>query len=487
MLNPAVSLSSRSAGVSQPPAPNAGQPPGAPPFAQFLNEGIHTNGPDKAATQAGDKPKTPDDEAASSSDADAQGPSETVTAQMRAARALAQRQRSAQPGQPGLGRSADAKAQNAPPAAAADANADADTSATKAADGDADSTSADARKPGDAATDANLAPQVSLPAAKAAAPEAQAADAADKALRDLPLATAVQQALAPAAQASDAANANAGTDPRAASRQPLSDDATGTTPEPKARGATARSPGALAASRAAAQSSTAAAASGASDARANTATTTQAASREAQGPSFEQLLAMPARGNTAEPGSGPFRADASSVPVAGFAAAAMDARPAAATAETGPALQAPVHSAAFAPELAERVTLLAVDGVQTAQLELNPAEMGPVQIDIVVDAGRAEITFQAAQADTRQALERALPDLAGALREQGLTLAGGGVFQQSHQGNPSDSADDEGRRSGNAGVRGTSSRSAPDAIDVATAALSRRGVAPPRGLLDTFA
>lgn len=485
MLNPAVTLSSRSAGASQPPAPNAGQPPGAPPFAQFLNEGIHTNGPDKAATQAGDKPKTPDDEAASS--ADAQGPSETVTAQMRAARALAQRQRSAQPGQPGLGRSADAKAQNAPPAAAADANADADTSATKAADGDADSTSADARKPGDAATDANLAPQVSLPAAKAAAPEAQAADAADKALRDLPLATAVQQALAPAAQASDAANANAGTDPRAASRQPLSDDATGTTPEPKARGATARSPGALAASRAAAQSSTAAAASDARDARANTATTTQAASREAQGPSFEQLLAMPARGNTAEPGSGPFRADASSVPVAGFAAAAMDARPAAATAETGPALQAPVHSAAFAPELAERVTLLAVDGVQTAQLELNPAEMGPVQIDIVVDAGRAEITFQAAQADTRQALERALPDLAGALREQGLTLAGGGVFQQSQQGNPSDSADDEGRRSGNAGVRGTSSRSAPDAIDVATAALSRRGVAPPRGLLDTFA
>ena len=78
-----------------------------------------------------------------------------------------------------------------------------------------------------------------------------------------------------------------------------------------------------------------------------------------------------------------------------------------------------MHSAAFAPELAERVTLLAVDGVQTAQLELNPAEMGPVQIDIVVDAGRAEITFQAAQADTRQALERALPDLAGALREQG--------------------------------------------------------------------
>jgi flagellar hook-length control protein FliK len=484
MLNPAVSLSNRSAGAQQPPAPSSGQPPGAPPFAQFLNEGIHANGPDKAATQAGDKPTTPEDEAAAS--AESQGPSETVTAQVRAARALAQRQRTAQAGQPGLDRSADAKAKvpDAPPAA----EADADASTTKAADGDAESASADARKASDAAADPSLAAQVSLPAAKAAKPEAQAADAGDKALRNLPLAAAVQQALAPAASTADT-NEAAGADPRATSRKPLgadaaATDATSTTPEPKARGTTARSPGVLAANRAAAQGSAAATAS---DTRASTATATQASSRDAQGPTFEQLLAMPARGNPAEAGSGPFRADASSVPAAGFAAAVADARPASATAETGPALQAPVHSAAFAPELAERVTLLAVDGVQTAQLELNPAEMGPVQIDIVVDAGRAEITFQAAQADTRQALERALPDLAGALREQGLTLAGGGVFQQSQQGSSSDSPDDEGRRSGNAGVRGTSSRSAPDAIDVATAALSRRGVAPPRGLLDTFA
>ena len=141
------------------------------------------------------------------------------------------------------------------------------------------------------------------------------------------------------------------------------------------------------------------------------------------------------RGNTAEPGSSPFRADASSVPVAGFAAAAMDARAPLPQRRDRPRPASPVHSAAFAPELAERVTLLAVDGVQTAQLELNPAEMGPVQIDIVVDAGRAEITFQAAQADTRQALSAPCPTWPARCASR-LTLAGGGVFQQKPSGQP---------------------------------------------------
>jgi flagellar hook-length control protein FliK len=503
MLNPAVTLSSRSAGTAQPPNPTAGQPPGAPPFAQFLNEGIHANGPDpdKVASQGGGKPMTPEDEAALA--AESQGPSETVTAQVRAARALAQRQRTAPAGQPGLDRSADAKAKT--PDAPAPAQADADAGAATSADGGADTASRPEHAAADAGrstlpADPSLAAHAVLPKTGPATPEASTADAGDKALRHLPLTAAVQQALTPAAAAAaeaseasgtTAASAASGSKPAATSTgaarlstAPAADltEAGNAVPDAKARSTSARSAAALSTSRAAAQGALASA-----DARASATTATQAPARDAPGPTFEQLLAMPTRGGPADAPSGPFRADATGTPIAGSAAQAPDARPAAAPTESAPAVHAPLHSAAFAPELAERVTLLAVDGVQTAQLELNPAEMGPVQIDIVVDAGRAEITFQAAQADTRQALERALPDLAGALREQGLTLAGGGVFQQSQQGKPSENADEEGRPNSRAGVRSASTRSAPDAIDIATAALGRRGVAPPRGLLDTFA
>jgi flagellar hook-length control protein FliK len=94
-------------------------------------------------------------------------------------------------------------------------------------------------------------------------------------------------------------------------------------------------------------------------------------------------------------------------------------------------LQAPLESPQFAPEMAARVSVLATEGVQQAKLHLNPAEMGPVSVQIIVDGQQAQVSFVAEQSQTRSALEASLPDLASALREQGLTLAGGGVFQQS--------------------------------------------------------
>ena len=92
-------------------------------------------------------------------------------------------------------------------------------------------------------------------------------------------------------------------------------------------------------------------------------------------------------------------------------------------------LAQPLYSPAFAPELAARISVWAADGVQQAQLLLNPAEMGPVAVQIVVEGQQAQISFHAEQADTRAVLERSLPDLAAALRDAGLTLSGGGVFQ----------------------------------------------------------
>lgn len=168
-----------------------------------------------------------------------------------------------------------------------------------------------------------------------------------------------------------------------------------------------------------------------------------------------------------------------------FAAALAQALPTPPTVADTPAatyagLQAPLHSAAFAPELGARVSLLAVDGVQHAELQLNPADMGPVSVQIVVDGSQAQVSFHAAQAETRQALEQSLPDLAAALQGQGLTLSGGGVFQQAAR--DTDHGDD--RRDGPGGERGSRSGAARGAGPAGpVAAPVRRSV----GLLDTFA
>lgn len=160
-------------------------------------------------------------------------------------------------------------------------------------------------------------------------------------------------------------------------------------------------------------------------------------------------------------------------------------------AASGPAgaryeLHAPLHSPGFAPEMAARLSVAAADGIQQAQLHLNPAEMGPVQVQIVLDGQQAQVSFVAEQADTRAALEKSLPELAGALREQGLTLSGGGVFSQQQQtasGQPGQAESQGGRP----GARWASAPMGETVSDDAVAAAARAPVTRARGVLDLFA
>jgi flagellar hook-length control protein FliK len=119
------------------------------------------------------------------------------------------------------------------------------------------------------------------------------------------------------------------------------------------------------------------------------------------------------------------------------------AAPAADTAAANPAapvdaaVATPLASPEFAQAFAVQVSVLLRDGVQRAELHLNPAEMGPVSVHIVVDGTQARIDFGADALATRQAIEAGLPELASALRDAGMTLQGGGVSQHArdpHEG-----------------------------------------------------
>ncbi len=104
--------------------------------------------------------------------------------------------------------------------------------------------------------------------------------------------------------------------------------------------------------------------------------------------------------------------------------------PAAAAHATAPGLHiaAAVDTPAFAPALAQQVSWMVREGLGVASLQLNPPELGPVSVQIVVDGRQARVDFGAEMALTRNAIEDSLPRLASALQEAGLTLSGGGVF-----------------------------------------------------------
>jgi len=171
--------------------------------------------------------------------------------------------------------------------------------------------------------------------------------------------------------------------------------------------------------------------------------------------------------NTREP-STPAAGTGFSLP-AGFelvqtsAAPATRAPTAADAGVVGVPLPVPLESPEFAAAFGVEISLLAKDGVQQAELHLNPAEMGPVSVQIVLDGERAHIDFGAQAAATRAAIEASLPELAAALRDAGLTLAGGGVTQHGGQGAD---ARGEGRREGE---RGSTRMGRGDSVDAAAA------------------
>ncbi|MFM2449436.1 MAG: hypothetical protein RIS44_1886 [Pseudomonadota bacterium] len=112
-------------------------------------------------------------------------------------------------------------------------------------------------------------------------------------------------------------------------------------------------------------------------------------------------------------------------------------------------LPAPVQSPEFRELLGSQISLLAKDGVQSAELHLNPAEMGPISVQITLDGTQARVDFGADSAQTRHIIEAGLPELASALRDAGLTLSGGGVSQ--HAGGRGEQA--ETGRSNKSGTR----------------------------------
>lgn len=117
-----------------------------------------------------------------------------------------------------------------------------------------------------------------------------------------------------------------------------------------------------------------------------------------------------------------------------------------AAAAPGPAqaaLALPPQHPGFAEELGAQLSVWTRQGVQQAELRLNPAELGPVQVRIQIEGQQALVRFVADAAPTRDALEAAMPELAAALQREGLQLSGGSVQSQAqhqHQQQQRDSA-----------------------------------------------
>ena len=107
--------------------------------------------------------------------------------------------------------------------------------------------------------------------------------------------------------------------------------------------------------------------------------------------------------------------------------------------DTTLALPTPVRDQNWASDFGQKIVWLASNDKQSAQLTLNPPQMGPIEISLNVDKGNASVSFASANAEVRDAIETALPRLremfASAGIELGQTNVGAESFSQQQAGN----------------------------------------------------
>jgi flagellar hook-length control protein FliK len=115
-------------------------------------------------------------------------------------------------------------------------------------------------------------------------------------------------------------------------------------------------------------------------------------------------------------------------PDAGFKSEAIHTPQSTQPTQPGPApltvasLDAPMGATAFREQLASQIAVFIDHKQLSAQIQVNPPELGPVDVQIRINADQVEVDFFATQADARDAIENAIPRLREMLAEQGLSL-----------------------------------------------------------------
>lgn len=99
-------------------------------------------------------------------------------------------------------------------------------------------------------------------------------------------------------------------------------------------------------------------------------------------------------------------------------------------------IHVPVGNAQWADELGARLTTMTEQGRHAASLRLSPEHLGPLEIRIAIHDDQASVWFGAAHADTRAAIEHALPRLREMFEAQGMSLADAGVYHEAPREQP---------------------------------------------------
>lgn len=123
------------------------------------------------------------------------------------------------------------------------------------------------------------------------------------------------------------------------------------------------------------------------------------------------------------------QADAAQAPAAALAPAAA-ARP---TSVPVIQIEPRVGSSPWNQDFVSQVNLLVSHREPQAEIRVNPPHLGPVEVRIGLDGNQVSVSFTSAHAETRSAIENALPQLREMFSDNGLALGNASVSAESSQ------------------------------------------------------
>ncbi|MFZ3203570.1 MAG: flagellar hook-length control protein FliK [Pseudomonas sp.] len=110
----------------------------------------------------------------------------------------------------------------------------------------------------------------------------------------------------------------------------------------------------------------------------------------------------------------------------------------------------PMHQAGWGEAVVDRVMLLSSQNLKSAEIQLDPAELGRLEVRISVNQEQTQVTFASANAGVREALEGQMHRLREMFTQQGMNLLDVNVSDQSLNRGWQGQGDD-GKGRGNAG------------------------------------
>lgn len=134
--------------------------------------------------------------------------------------------------------------------------------------------------------------------------------------------------------------------------------------------------------------------------------------------------------------------------------------------------------------IGQKIVWMVAGGEQTAQLTLNPPDLGPVQVVLSISDSFVDASFVSSHLDVREAIEAAAPKLREMMDNAGISLSGFSVSAESAQsGNPFNS--EKSQQNSQSQARNTTKTD--EGIDSTKLNTPAQRSQPELGLVDTFA